>query len=442
MTVLAVTVLAHGVGTRANLPIPVPWAIAGGALAVAVSFLALAVLWREPRRGGAGNGRALPARLQRAIDSRLLTGVLRAAVLAASVLVLAVALLGPADPPSNLAPWALYIQLWVGLVPASLLLGPVWRRVNPLRTVHAALAGWAGDPPGAQRLGALGYYPAAATLLVFTFVELAYPHRSDPRMVGLFLLGYAVVQLWGALWFGPGWFARADAFEVYSSLLGRLAPLGRRDDGRLVLRNPLDAAAALPATRGLAAVVVVLVGGTAFDGLSRTTWWHNGPGIAGDARSLPQAVGLAAVVAAMAALYLAATTAAGRVAGVTDGPARYAASVIPVAAGYAVAHYFSLLVLDGQLTVIVASDPFQRGWDLLGTAGREVDYTLVSPRTISLVQVAAIVGGHVAGVALAHDRAVRLAGAGQARRARAAQYPLLLAMVTLTVGGLVLLLGG
>ena len=114
-------------------------------------------------------------------------------------------------------------------------------------------------------------------------------------------------------------------------------------------------------------------------------------------------------------------------------------TVIPIAAGYAIAHYFSLLLLDGQLTYILASDPFQRGVDLFGTAANAVDYTAVRPRTISVVQVTAIVLGHVLGVVLAHDRAVRLSSG---RTARTSQYPLLLVMVVFTVGGLLLLLGG
>ena len=96
--------------------------------------------------------------------------------------------------------------------------------------------------------------------------------------MAVFLLGYAVVHLALALWFGEEWFARGDGFEVYSALIARLSPWGRRDDGRLVLRNPLANALATPSLPGLAAVVVVLLGSTAFDGLSRTVFWQTGPG--------------------------------------------------------------------------------------------------------------------------------------------------------------------
>jgi hypothetical protein len=275
-------------------------------------------------------------------------------------------------------------------------------------------------------------------LLLFAWQELADPERANPRVVAGFVVVYDVAQLLDALWFGAGWFARGDGFEVYSSLLARLSPWGRRTDGRLVLRNPLDGADGLRRERGLAAVVVVLVGSTAFDGVTRTQWWQSGFGKQGDAVMGPPTLGLLVTVAIVAALYVAATTAAGRIAGTPDAPDAYAHSVIPIAAGYAIAHYFSLLLLDGQSTWILASDPFARGWDLLGTIGNAVDYTAVGTRTISLVQVAAFVVGHIVGVILAHDRAVKVA---TGVKARTSQYPLLAVMVTFTIGGLYLLLG-
>jgi hypothetical protein len=109
----------------------------------------------------------------------------------------------------------------------------------------------------------------------------------------------------------------------------------------------------------------------------------------------------------------------------------------PSPRGYAVAHYFSLLLLDGQATWILASNPFaQPGVDLFGTYGRAVDYTAVGTRTIADVQVAAVVLAHVVGVVLAHDRAVR----ETPRRSTAGQVPLVAVMVAFTVGGLSLLL--
>ncbi len=85
------------------------------------------------------------------------------------------------------------------------------------------------------------------------------------------------------------------------------------------------------------------------------------------------------------------------------------------------------------------SDPLGRGWELFATAGRPIDYRIVTALTVAYVQAAAIVIGHVAGVVLAHDRALVLF---DRRLATRSHYPLLGAMVLFTVGGLLLLLGG
>lgn len=434
--------LSHGVGTRADLPLPVIYVVIGGGLAVVVSFLALGVLWREPRLRGAEAGWPLPAGLARFIDGPRVRAVLQGAALGLTLLVVGVALLGPAEVPRNLAPWAFFVTFWVGLVPISLLFGPVWGVVNPLRTIHRGLRKVIGPARRQAALDRVGHWPAAASLLAFAWFELASPERSDPRRVGGFLVLYAVLQLAAAAVYGEGWFGRGDGFEVCSRLIGRLAVVGRRSDGVLVWRNPLDGADGQPRVSGLAAVVVVLVGSTAFDGVTRTLWWQDGPGAEGETAILPPTIGVVAAVAAVGALYWAGCWVSGRLGGYRQAALSYAPSLIPIAVGYAVAHYFSLLVFDGQTTFILASDPFGTGQNLIGMTGHAVDYQLVSARTISLVQTGAIVLGHILGVVLAHDRAIALAKQVPDRgHPVASQLPLLAVMVVLTLTGLRLLLG-
>jgi hypothetical protein len=433
--------LAHGVGSRADLPLPVSYVVVGGGLAVAASFAALGLLWKQPRLRGELAGRPLPVALARLIDSRALTALLRLVALALTAVVIGIAWAGPRPIPKNLAPWVLYVTFWVGLVFVSLLLGPVWARVNPLRTLYAGLRRVTGPAPFAERVPVVGVYPAAAFLLAFAWLELAAPDRALPSRVALFLSVYVVLQLFAALAFGSGWFERGDGFEVYSRLVGRLAVIGRRSDGQLVWRSPLDGVASLRAERGLWSVVVVLVGTTAFDGVTRTTAWQDSS-LALEGGAWGATAALAATVAVVGLLYRAGAAVAGRTAGVTGTADRYAHSLVPIAAGYAIAHYFSLFLLDGQTTWILASDPFDQGWDLIGTRGAAVDYTLVSPRVISLVQVVAIVLAHLVGLALAHDRALELDRVGaRPHRPWVAQLPLMVLMVALTSGGLALLLG-
>jgi hypothetical protein len=108
-------------------------------------------------------------------------------------------------------------------------------------------------------------------------------------------------------------------------------------------------------------------------------------------------------------------------------------SLVPIAFAYLVAHYFSLFVLEGQASIVLLSDPFGFGWDLIGTSDFEPDRA-IDPKTIWYVQVGALVVGHVLGLVVAHDRALTLYRS--ARSAIRTQYAMLALMVLYTVGGM------
>jgi hypothetical protein len=175
-----------------------------------------------------------------------------------------------------------------------------------------------------------------------------------------------------------------------------------------------------------------------FDGAFGSTWWVRFAQSAPVPRVLLGSAGLLLTVAVVGGLFAGCTVAAGWLAGrgAAGMPSAFAHSVVPVALGYVTAHYYSLLVLQGQQAFVLLSDPLGTGADWLGTAGRAPDATLVAPQVVANVQVVAIVLGHVLGVVLAHDRAVRLFPRGSAVLG---QIPLLIFMVTLTCLGLFLL---
>lgn len=415
--------LAHGVGSQHDLPLSPFYAYAGAFTALLVSFLALGLLWSSSRFRGDLAGRPLPAALQRAADAPSTRTALRLLGTAVALVFLLHLLLGPDDPDRNPAPGALYVLLWVGLVPASLLFGPVWRLLNPLRALHALHL-----PRNPRPLpAALGIRPAAAGLLLFTWLELVVPDNASRTTLLIALALHLGVQLLGAARYGDRWFAHADPFEVYSSLLARLSPLGRRADGRLVLRSPFDGLDSTLQRPGLVATVCVLLGSTAYDGLSDNPRWITtlqtsplGP--------VPTAtLGLLAAVALSAACY-------GLCAGalrlmdreLTTPLTSFAHSLLPIALGYLTAHYFSLLVTEFPRTVIMAG----------GTDNVPAPAPPLSPGGLATLQVTAVVTGHVLGVVAAHDRSVRLFPPS---RAVAGQLPLFVLMIAYTLGGIGLL---
>lgn len=113
----------------------------------------------------------------------------------------------------------------------------------------------------------------------------------------------------------------------------------------------------------------------------------------------------------------------------------FAHTLVPIAFAYAFAHYFTLVIFEGQILFSAISDPFGRGWNLFGTATWSVNFWL-SPNSIWYIQVVAIVGGHLAAVILAHDRSLAIFPREDAAKS---QYAMLALMVALTVFGLTLL---
>jgi hypothetical protein len=445
------TILAHGLGGRSDLPVPIWMAQYAAVAALVASFAMVTAYWRTPRFEGAaaGEGQPLPDVLQRFADARATRIGLRILGLLLAVITVVVAAFGPNNSGTNPAPTWLYVWFWVGLVLASLLFGPIWRLMNPLRTISAGLARLAGDPDQ-ERVrpmpARLGYWPAAVGLIVFTWLELVYPYRDQPYTLLVFFVLYAWVQVIAAFRYGQAWYARGDAFEVYSTLVGHLAPLGRRADGQLALRNPLAGLASLRPETGLVAVVCVLLGSTAFDGLSRTRWWSD---LILDASTgvniLLGTAGLLGAIGVVAVTYTTATQAARQYRRVqpASNPGDhldrlFVHSLVPILVGYTLAHYFSLVVFQGQMGYILASDPFDRGWNLFGTADWRMNLVLVSTAAIALIQVGAIVTGHILGVVTAHDRAVAVFDKRDQVRG---QYLLLVVMVFYTLCGIALLVG-
>lgn len=438
---MTAALVAHGIGGRQDLPLPLGWAVAGAAAAVVVSFVLLGVLWREPRLDAEKAGRPLPAGLARVLDAPAFRRALAAVGLVGAAWTLLALVLGP-DDARNAVPYVVYVLLWVGLVPLSVLLGPVWRQVNPLRTVHALLNRGLGLDPreGVRALPArLGWWPAATGLYAFAWLELV---SSDPAALGTLrwaIALYVAIELFAALVYGSGWFDRGDPLEAWSGLYGRIAPLGRRGaDGVLVLRAPLVGLDAVEPAPGLVATVAVMLGSTAYDGLSGSTAWNGFIQSHGWTRQQAGTVGLTLTVLALAAVFVACAGAAGRVGGLglEASAGAFAPSVVPVALGYVVAHYYSFFVVEVQNAAIRLSDPLGTGANWLGLTHLQPSYALVGPTAVADVQVAAIVVGHVLGVIVAHDRAVKLFPRS---RAVAGQIPLLVLMVALTCGGLFLL---
>lgn len=431
----------HGIGGRQDLPVPFGLAVGGAAVAVAVSFVVLGLAWRTPKYRGNKSGWSLPRAITRTVDAGWFRWIVRLVGLAIFLYAM-VALLFGVDRLTNPIFGFIYILLWVGLVPLSILLGPVWRTLNPLRTLHLLLCKVLRQPPskGVLTLSPrLGLWPAALGIFAFTWLELVAPDRATIPVLQAWIALYVVINFFGAVLFGDKWFATGDPFEVYATLMSRLSPWGRRTDGSLVVRRPLENLDGLKAQPGLVGMVAALLGSTAYDGFSNSSSWVGWAQNQDISMTWLGTAALIVFILFVLVTYSGATLLAGRLSDSsrTTLPGLFAHSVVPIALGYVIAHYLTLLILEGQRTLIYLSDPLSNGANVFGTGLLAVNTGITNHSTaISVIQVLAVVGGHLLGVISAHDRAVALF---PRHKALAGQLPLLIVMVGYTAGGLLLL---
>jgi hypothetical protein len=448
--------LAHGLGGVKDLPVPLWLFYYGAALVLILSFVALWALWKRPVLAEKSRGRPLPDGLERVLRSRVLRLLAGAVSLALFVLVWIAAAIGDTSPDENLAPRFVFVVFWLGLPALSVLFGNVWRVLSPWRAAADAAAwiweraGLRWDAPFAYP-ERLGRWPGAVLLFAFAALELAYWDPSDPRAIALAVFFYSAITWLAMLAYGRDeWTENGEAFAVYFGLLARIAPLGEHG-GRLVVRWPFTGLTGLDPRPGTLAFVAVMLGSVAFDGFSQTEYWavdfrarlmrpviQRSPDLADVLGSLLAAAGLAVMIVLVALAYIAAMRIAARAVryegNLTD---EFLASLVPIALAYVVAHYFSFFVRELQYLAPFASDPFGFGWDLFGTADVTPRINVLAPKTIWYAQVAALVIGHVAGLVLAHDKAVELFESP--RKAAISQYAMLALMVVYTVAGLWLL---
>jgi hypothetical protein len=243
------------------------------------------------------------------------------------------------------------------------------------------------------------------------------------------------------------WTKRGDAFSAYFGLFALLSPLDWKD-GQLRLRPPVVGAIGLEIIPATVAVLVVMIGSTSFDGFSfGPTWASIHPhldtafrdlGLSLNAASMASGtLGLLVMYLFIGAVYRLGvlgmrTVGEGHTAG--ELARSFAHTLLPIAAAYVIAHYFSSLVFQGQATAYLISDPLGDGSNLFGTAGSHIDYNAVSTNAIWYVQVGALIVGHAAGLTLAHERALVIYR--RTTEAVRSQYWMLVVMVGFTSLGL------
>jgi hypothetical protein len=431
---LPATADAHGLVQREQLPIP-QWLFAWAAAAVLViSFFALAVLWPQPRLER-DRWRPMPGgRFIAGAPAQTAFGLIGVFLLVVTILA---GYIGSGTALDNWAPTFILITFWVGLVFASILFGDVFRAFSPWRAIGRVLPSL--ERPYPEKLGR---WPAAAVIFIFTWIELVSGWGDHPARLATAALVYSVGTLIAQYVYGvETWSRRGEGFAVYYNLFSRMSIWETR--GVVGVRPPLAGLPRLDPAAGTVAFVTVMIGTVTFDGLSQGPLWRDlsadivdaldGTMSALTASQIASTIGLFLGVGLVAGFYRLGIEGARSVGGdlsVQRLENGFAHTLLPIAAVYVAAHYFTFLIFEGQAINYLASDPFGQGWDLFGTVASGIDYSIFPQKDTWYVQVAFVVVGHVAALTLAHDRALTLYG--DAKLAVRSQYWMLGIMVGFT----------
>ncbi len=422
----------------------------GGALAVLLSFIALAVIppdlvkrlsgYSQPIRGISG----LPV-----IPCSLGSAVLFAFLIVAG-------LEGTRDPLHNPLPITVWTLFWVLFTLLQCVTGNLWTHLNP----------WSGVAWGVRRIVRLkprytalperfGYFPAILLFAGFAWFELVDPAPEDPHRLAWIVLGWWLINLIAVLIYGEEkWFERGEPFAIFFRLIGRFSPFQRGGGrgGEISIVAPGSAISTLPALPLSGVLFVLLTLSTvSFDGLSGTFFWLSLIGVnplefPGRSAVMPDnSLGLAGAFGLLVLLYLACVYAGWKMAGVTVGfvevAGRLVYSIIPISLVFHCAHYLTRVLVNIQYAVLAWNDPLSEGWNLLGANHFHVTTSffnyLDAVALIWSVQTAVIVLGHVMGIFIAHVIALDICRDSRSA-VRSQVFPAIL-MVGYTVFGLWLL---
>src|SRR5215210_4183813 len=468
---------AHGLGQSQNLPLPFWLYLFAAAAVVLVSFIQISVsvneqhtLARYPRLNLLTIGA-----LRAVLTSRPLLFGVRLLSVVLFLLVIISGIFGVQAPSANFAPTFVWIIWWVGLSFFTAFVGNIWPLINPWQVLFEwaeGLARWVGLKRGlhlgGEYLESWGIWPALVLYAGFIWIENDFAGSATPLYIAVLAVNYSVLTWGGMLVYGKEtWLRQGDPFSVYFGILGRFAPTEVRvsepqicyqcsnkacqEEGAGGCVNCYECFAKAPpearelnlrppaiglnfaerVTPDRLVFVVFLLASVTYDSLLGTPPWVRLEYLT----SLPETLGIVVVPLVFLAVYLgfvklSQLLSEGYISFGQLAPA-YVYSLVPIAIAYLVAHYYTLLLVQGQAIIALLSDPFGWGWDLFGTAKHEINAALIGTDTVWYSQVCLIVAGHVVAVYLAHVASLRLVRSPRLQTRM--QYPMLALMICYTV---------
>ncbi len=432
-------VCAHAFGQRYDLPLPLSFFMSGGALAVLLSFIIMAITAKPTHKSRTfSRVNLLNNPIGKALSHFIFIVFIRLLFVGFFLLILATGFWGEQDPSKNFSIVMIWIIAWVGLAFVCGLFGNFWALINPWNTLfsyveigYKKIFGKRFSKPKSYPI-ALGYWPSCFFFFCFAWLEIGWPGASIPSSAATALSIYTGITFFGMFVFGrKTWLKYGECFSLVFNLFARFAITEgnlESEEPEWLLRPPgvglHQRNKSLPKLT-LIIFILLLLSTVTYDGFKETATFEivvahlsayiQSLGIFVDEGFIPlfvDAIGLLCFPLIFIIVYFFFIWLSAFMDEETHKTLELAGtfifSIVPIAIAYHLSHYISLIAIEGQSVIRLISDPFGFGWNLFNTSDYKTDISIVNAKFVWYFSVILIVIGHIVSVYIAHLEATRL----------------------------------
>ena len=459
------SVQAHGFGERYDLPIPLGVFLVGASLTIIFSFVVIGIFlsYTHKSRNFVPTRTLISTEVLMSRPTKIIGVLIKTCSILIFAILLATGLFGSRDPTENFSVIFVWIIWWVGFGLAIPIIGNFWTSINPITIIFDSIylilsrncslkkkcAGFRhkyncpkySQDNFAEYPSILRYWPIVFWFLLFAWIENS-GYGAEPKDLARCVTLYTIVSIIGMLVYGKNiWLNRCEVFNVYYNIMGSFGFLEFERSGHGELKNinirpPVVGLLKLQ-TDSISFVVfhIILLATITFDGLSETFIWYKAIDLFVPILGFTGLEFLSLIVMPLVFFlaYYVFSWIIYLIVGEMDFKkvlTVFVFALTPIAIAYHIAHYFSYIVITGQMIMPLISNPFGFGWDIFGTAEYRTDISLINAKMTWYLSVITIVLGHIFSILISHVKSSQFYS--DRFVAIRSQYPMMILMVFYT----------
>jgi len=401
----------HGIGATGDLPIPINTVLISSIWVLVLTFVLLKVSWKVSK-----------IRTDEKTINSEQTNVSKAIGFLILLLLTVPGFVSDEASRTSIAPFLLWVVIWIGIPVLSLFFGDIYSKINPLTIFSKKTSKEASS-----------VYISSTLFLFFAWFELVWRKPGNPTHIGIVFVIFFVI-VFSLTKFQKRSPIEVDPLYVLHYLYSRMKITSKDKP----VNKMLNSIASSTKVRGIEYFHCIMIGAVSYDGLSGTVAWYNQFGSLSLNTLFNTSMFLGCILVVIV-LYRFSCYFAIRASGITHDinfiSNQFAHTMLPISFAYHITHYISLLLFEGQTFLYRLNDPLGLGWNIFGVTDVTVNYFL-PPVGLWSIQVIVTLVGHILAVILAHDLTIKFFGIENSDKT---QYAFLGLTVVLTLQALFVL---